>query len=205
MTQTSGVGVSITDAEGRLLFVNDTAKVLFSEDVNVDYRGRHISDFHSPEFCAERLAMIDRVLRDRKPLAISHVYHGKRIRSTVWPICDTEPPFNRVLVISRKSAGHPEDSVPEAEPIKTAYIDLGKLNVLTHRELEVAILLGHGLSVPRVAKLLHRSPKTIERHKASVTKKLKLHGQSELVAVITEMGLDLDDTKLKRLPTNHEP
>jgi len=58
------------------------------------------------------------------------------------------------------------------------------------------------MSVPRIAKLLFRSPKTIERHKSSITKKLNLHGQAELVAMITAMGLDLDATKLTRLPVS---
>ncbi|EMI41753.1 MULTISPECIES: PAS and helix-turn-helix domain-containing protein [Pirellulaceae] len=201
VTRTAGVGISITDAEGRLLFVNDTAMVLFSQCTGIDYQGKKISDFHSPEYAAERMAMIGRVLDEGKPLSITHVYHGKRIHSNVWPIRDKTPPYNRVIVISRTSTGHDEIETQEPiEEVHSEYIGLGALDVLTRRELEVAVLLGHGLSVPRVAKLLFRSPKTIERHKSSITQKLKLRGQSELVAMITEMGLDLDATKLRRLP-----
>ncbi|EMI55191.1 PAS and helix-turn-helix domain-containing protein [Rhodopirellula sallentina] len=201
VTQTAGVGVCITDVEGRLLFVNDTAMLLFSKATGIDYAGKKISDFHSPEYAAERMAMIARVIEESKPLSITHVYHGKRICSNVWPIEDTSPPFNRVIVITRTSGGHDEiDTREPIEEVHTNFIGLGPLDVLTRRELEVAILLGHGMSVPRVAKLLFRSPKTIERHKSSITQKLKLRGQSELVAMITEMGLDLDATKLRRLP-----
>lgn len=132
-----------------------------------------------------------------------HVYHGHRIHSTIWPIRDRKPPYNRVVVVSRSLSGHDLAAIPEsAEMVETRYIDLGPLNALTQRETEVAVLLGHGLSVPKVAELLHRSPKTIERHKSAISEKLKLHGQAELVVVVTEMGLDLDDTKLKRLPTS---
>lgn len=201
MSQTKGVGVTITDAEGRLLFVNDTAMVLFSEKTDIDYEGKYIRDFHSPEYVSERLAMIARVLAEGKPLAMRHIYHGKPIHSTVWPIRDTRPPFNRVVVISRAESGHDHGGVPEnAELVETQFIDLGPLSSLTRREVEVAVLLGHGMSVPRVARLLHRSPKTIQRHKASISGKLNVHGQAELVAIITEMGLDLDDAKLKRFP-----
>lgn len=201
ISQTPGVGISITDSEGRLLFVNDTAQVLFERTTNIDYHGKRISDFHPPEYVRERLAMIHRVLKESKPLAITHIYHGRKISSTVWPIRDRTPPYNRVIVISYSEAN--SDAMPFAdtcETVKSDYIGLGPLSVLSRRELEVAILLGHGMNVPRVAELLHRSPKTIQRHKASISEKLNVHGQAELVQIITAMGLELDDSKLKRLP-----
>lgn len=201
LTRTEGVGVSITDTDGRLLFVNDTALVLFSQATDIDYEGKCIGDFHSPEFVVERLSLIARVLEEAKPLAMRHIYHGRRIHSTVWPICDTRPPFNRVIVISRAESGHDRAQIPEAaELVRTDFIGLGQLDVLTQREVEVAVLLGHGISVPKVAKLLYRSPKTIQRHKASISAKLNIHGQADLVAIVTEMGLDLDDAKLRRYP-----
>jgi DNA-binding NarL/FixJ family response regulator len=60
--------------------------------------------------------------------------------------------------------------------------------------------MGHGMSVPSAAKMLYRSPKTIERHKASISHKLQLKGQADMVAIVTAMGLQLDDAELKRLP-----
>ncbi|WP_246146437.1 PAS and helix-turn-helix domain-containing protein [Rubripirellula lacrimiformis] len=199
-SQTKGVGVSITDAQGRLLFVNDTAMVLFSKTAEIAYQGKCISDFHSPEYVAERLAMIGRVLHEGRPLSMQHIYHGKKICSTVWPIRDSQPPYDRVVVISRTDSGDGM-MIPEvAEQVSTEFIDLGPLSVLTRREVEVAVLLGHGMSVPRVAQLLHRSPKTIQRHKAAISTKLGVHGQAELVAIITEMGLELDDANRKRFP-----
>lgn len=201
MTRTPGVGVCITDVEGRLLFVNDTAMVLFSDSSDVSYQGKKISDFHPPEFVAERLEMIRRVLEEGKPLSIRHIYHGRRIESTVWPIRDTVPPFNRAIVVSRTTS-QDELLVSAAEEIEcfsTEYIDLGPLNVLSKRELEVLALLGHGMSVPRAAEILHRSPKTVQQHKASISKKLRLKGQAELVAIVTAMGLDISDANLKRI------
>ena len=202
MTNTPGVGVSITDADGNLLFVNDTAKVLFSESRNVDYRGKNIRDFHPHEFAEERLAMIGRVLRDGKPLSISHIYHGRRIHSTVWPVCDHRPPYNRAIVVTHERSHDPisPELAGNCETISSAYIDLGTLNVLTQRELEVLVLLGHGMSVPEVAAILYRSPKTIQRHKASISEKLGARGQAELVAIVSSVGLNMNDIQLKRLP-----
>lgn len=79
LSRTPGVGVSITDADGRLLFVNDTAMVLFSQSDDVDYEGKCIGDFHSPQYTQERMAMIGRVIAEGKPLRLTPIYHGKRI------------------------------------------------------------------------------------------------------------------------------
>ncbi|MCC9656909.1 PAS and helix-turn-helix domain-containing protein [Rhodopirellula halodulae] len=201
LTQTAGIGVCVTDHEGRLIYVNDTAMVLFSDVPGLDYTGKFIHDFHPPQYVKERLAMIARVLAEGKPLAIRHIYHGKQIHSTVWPIRDSKPPYHRVVVVSRTTSGLLKTELDKSiETVRTEFIDYGPLSILTQREVEVAVLLGHGMSVPKVAKLLQRSPKTIERHKSAITQKLGLHGQAELVMIISEMGLDLDDAKLKRLP-----
>lgn len=201
LSKTPGVGVSITDSEGRLLFVNDTSMVLFSQHTGIDYHGKRISDFHPPEFVAERLALIRRVLDENKPLSIRHLYHGRRIESIVWPIKDKAPPFNRALVVSREvtPTNLPTVLSETIETVSTHYIDLGPLDVLTRRELEVLALLGQGLSVPQVATVLHRSPKTIQRHKAAISGKLNLSGQAEMVSIATSLGLQVEDAKLSRL------
>ncbi len=200
LSQSPGIGVSITDVSGRLLFVNDTTKVLFSETTDIDYTGKSIADFHPPEFVAERLAMIRRVVEQSRTLRIRHVYRGRRIESTLWPIQDKRPPFNRVIVVSHLNRFElPLQTDSHAiETVTTNYIDLGSLDVLSRRELEVLIMLGHGLSVPKTAAILHRSPKTIQRHKASISEKLGVRGQAELVQIVTELGLELKDAKLKR-------
>ena len=202
LSRTPGVGVSITDAEGRLLFVNDTSQVLFSKATAIAYQGKRISDFHPTEFVKERLALIGRVLKESRPLAIRHVYHGRRIESTLWPICDPAPPYNRVIVVSIAGTPSLSSDVPAEiiEQAQTQYIDLGPLNVLTRRELEVLVLLGNGLSVPKAASVLFRSPKTIQRHKAAISQKLQVHGQAELVELVASVGLQLSDAHLKRLP-----
>lgn len=201
LSQTPGIGVSITDSQGNLLYVNDTALVLFSGSSQVDYHGKSIADFHPQAFVDERLSLIARVLKENKPIGIDHIYNGHRIYSTIWPIRDRTAPFNRVLVITRPTTAQAEIDrlIPnEIETIETSHIDLGPLGVLTRRELEVAVLLGHGLTVPKVAATLHRSPKTIERHRESIGKKLSMRSQAELVQLVTCMGLELKHIALER-------
>lgn len=198
---TPGVGVSVTDTEGRLLFVNDTSMVLFSQATKLDYLGKRISDYHSPEFVKERLVMIGRVVEENRPLSIQHIYHGQRIESTVWPVRDKQPPYNRVIVISHSQATNSVSAeTGTIEVLSSQYINLGELDILTNRELEVLVLLGHGMSVPSTAKALFRSPKTIQRHKSSISQKLNVSGQAEMVSIVKSVGLDIEDVKLKRLP-----
>jgi DNA-binding CsgD family transcriptional regulator len=201
LSQTPGIGVSITDEKGRLLFVNDTALALFSGDTQIEYQGKTIADFHPPEFVEERLLLIRQVLSENKPLSIRHIILGHPVASTVWPLRDSRPPFNRVIVVTRPGPATPVDGLmPDGiGTFQTRLIDLGPLNVLTRRELEVLVLLGHGMSVPRTASILHRSPKTVERHKDSIRRKLSLRGHVELVQLVTSIGLELSDVRLTRI------
>lgn len=197
---TPGVGVGIMDSRGGLLFVNETSQLLFSNCSGVDYRNKTIYDFHPPEFCEERIAMISRVLAENRPLSIRHIYSGRAIESTVWPIGDDLPPFDRVIVVSQNkpNGSLAAGATSQIETVSTQYIDLGPLEVLSRRELEVLVLLGHGLRIPEAAETLHRSPNTIQRHKESISRKLALHGQAALVHVVASMGLKTEDTTLRR-------
>ncbi|MEO1524800.1 MAG: LuxR C-terminal-related transcriptional regulator [Planctomycetota bacterium] len=201
LTRTDGVGISVMDRNGGLIFVNETSLGLFF-DRAIDYQNKTIADFHPAEFVRERLELIRRALDEDRPILMEHILHGRPIASTVWPIHDRDPPFQRVLVVSRRHPKTEEDGPREPGKMAvmdTSFIDLGELDVLTQRELEVLALIGHGLSVPRVAELLHRSQKTVEHHKTSIAQKLHLRGQSEMVAIVTSVGLDIQDARRKRM------
>lgn len=201
LSQTPGVGLSAIDVGERLLFVNAVSREWFLGGAGVEIAGKSMRDFHPDEFVDERMEMIGQVVASGKPMSIDHIYHGRRIKSTLWPMADRKPPFDRVIVVSLSHAGWSSQEVPTAtqiETYETRFIDLGPLDVLSKREVEVLALLGHGLSVPKTAKLLHRSVKTIERHKSSISQKLKLSGQAELVMTVSSLGLEISDALLTR-------
>ena len=60
---------------------------------------------------------------------------------------------------------------------------------LTTREREVLHLVAEGLSSAQVGERLYISPRTAEHHRASVLKKLGLHGTADLVRYAAERGL----------------
>ena len=60
---------------------------------------------------------------------------------------------------------------------------------LTSREQEVMRLLAEGFKVKEVAGMLYISPKTVENHKTSIMRKLKLHSFLELVRYAAKIEL----------------
>jgi DNA-binding CsgD family transcriptional regulator len=177
LAQSPGIGIALTNVEGELLYLNDEELRFFEGHTDVDYHGKHIRDFHSAEFVEERLALIRRVTESKQPAVITHIHKGRCIQSTVWPIVDLEPPHDRVLVVSRQLRGEKEGVDTQFLNVESDFIDLGELDVLSPRELEVLVLLGHGQSIPEVAKILFRSQKTIEKHREAIGRKLSLHSE----------------------------
>ncbi len=276
LTNLPGIGVSLMDDAGGLLFVNDVALEMFFVEPTVAYQGKNIADFHSKQFVEERLKLIRRVLDQDAPIRFRHIYKARHLESKIWPlsqvihggvpkptrreatdgpVCqnearavpggrepDSSDPRDaesgstsghdvtfahdatfgqdaatdlgaeaeierRVLVVTKElDPDHDIDfdsdskTLPDDERIlNSQFIDLGFLNVLSPRELEVFVLLGHGLSVPEVAKKLFRSPKTIERHKTAIGQKLQVQGQAAITRLVTQIGLDLPHASLSRL------
>jgi DNA-binding NarL/FixJ family response regulator len=60
---------------------------------------------------------------------------------------------------------------------------------VTPREKEVLQLVGEGYTSPEIADLLCISPKTVDKHRANLMKKLDLHNVSALTAYAIEKGL----------------
>lgn len=191
-----GMGVAMVGPDGEIIFASESAIALFGADPNQNVQGRYIDDFFHPEFARERLGWIQRVCEQQQPLTVRHIYQGKHIVSTLLPT-SAAPDNDRVLIVSRLAS--PDDPPANVEEVKSDLLDLGKLSSLSDRELEVMVLLGHGRSVPETARLLHRSPRTIERHKEQIGHKLGASTIAEIVKIVSKLGLTVDHLQLKRL------
>jgi DNA-binding NarL/FixJ family response regulator len=60
---------------------------------------------------------------------------------------------------------------------------------LTQRELEVLKLVGEGHTSPEIGPLLGISPKTVDRHRANMMRKLDLHTAAALTAYAIKKGI----------------
>jgi two-component system response regulator FixJ len=65
-----------------------------------------------------------------------------------------------------------------------------RLQRLTPRELQIALLTAHGINSREAAETLGISVKTVEKHRASAYRRLELTGVIGLVRLIVEAELD---------------
>lgn len=110
-------------------------------------------------------------------IAIRHVAIGKKYLS----------PEVSVLVVD--SFLHPEQARPKAS----------QLELLTKRERSVLQLIAEGHTNRSAAQFLCVSPKTVEKHRASLKQKLGLHSATDLLLAAVELGLIERPTSVLRL------
>jgi DNA-binding NarL/FixJ family response regulator len=64
-----------------------------------------------------------------------------------------------------------------------------RLGALTPRELQILRMIGKGMSRTEIAKVIFRSPKTVDAHRASIMEKLAIHDRVELARYAIREGL----------------
>jgi DNA-binding NarL/FixJ family response regulator len=64
-----------------------------------------------------------------------------------------------------------------------------KIHLLTPREQQILRMIGRGQSRVEIAKIIHRSPKTVDAHRASIMEKLGIHDRVELARYAIREGL----------------
>ncbi len=71
---------------------------------------------------------------------------------------------------------------------------LGELSILSDRELEVAALIGAGMTDAEVASEIHRSVRTVHAHRRSIGQKLRIGRRAELLRAMVMRGI-IGETK----------
>jgi DNA-binding NarL/FixJ family response regulator len=64
-----------------------------------------------------------------------------------------------------------------------------KLQSLTAREQQILRMIGKGMSRAEIARTLHRSPKTVDAHRAAIMEKMDIHDRVELALYAVREGL----------------
>jgi DNA-binding CsgD family transcriptional regulator len=199
-------GVSLIDKQGLLLFINEQAMRFFFSDGKMpkDVIGKTLAELGFPEqWIEERITICCQIEGTGESVLLRTVWQGHQQFSWMRHIpAANSIEHERFLVITRRIvAGHEAEHLlqGEHEVIKSDYIRLGKLDILTSRELEVLSLVGNGMSTKEIAKVLFRSAKTIENHRDSIAKKLGRVKGVELARIAREAGLRTSDTERKRV------
>jgi DNA-binding NarL/FixJ family response regulator len=84
-------------------------------------------------------------------------------------------------------------------PSQTAAKGVSKLDLLTNRERSILQLVAEGRTNRSAAEYLSVSPKTVEKHRATLMHKLGLRNVAELTLVALELGLIERPTLVSRL------
>lgn len=199
-TQEPGIGVTILTLEGEIAYANEESVKMFlgrEEDVT----GRNIEEFTPAELAAQTLDRGKRCLEEDRSFSSRIVWRGRQMINSYHPLKeDQDGESDRFLIISRHTPGEETQADYTSE-----FVDLGELSVLTPRELEVLALIGQGLRIADIARILHRSERTIEKHRESIGRKLNRTDRVQLALIASRAGLRVEDAKLKRLSVDNQP
>jgi DNA-binding NarL/FixJ family response regulator len=105
-----------------------------------------------------------------------------------------------LIAIKRVLSGKKYISPEISDKVLTGYLESHReikkdtaWEKLTQREKEILKLIGEGHSSPEIAEYLCISPKTVDKHRANIMKKLDLHNIAGLTAYALKKGL-IDST-----------
>lgn len=192
------VGVAIVDVAGGVHFANPQLHRLYGWSGG-EVAGRTIAELEGPEFAAEWLQVIQQVAssRTKTPVVVRHVRGGRYTETVLWPLPQKEAPRPCVLITTRQ--GDPSNTPEEWPVFESQLVHLGPLDVLTPRELEVMILIGHGTPLKVIASELGLSQRTIERYRTAIAQKLDLDSLAEIAGLVHLAGLTIHHARLPRV------
>ena len=192
-----GVGILIIDIDGLVIYSNPQARKIFYGDL-FDPAGQTILDIEGPEFAAERMPVIREVIETGQPVQIRHIRGGRNTESMIWRMKTPPDQKPRIISITQQGLDDVEPGI-KYRTIESKLIDLGPLDVLTRRELEVMTLIGHGVPFKAIASMLGVSLRTVERYRTDIARKLHIASIADIARLVHVAGLDVEDAQLTRL------
>ena len=204
LTVEPGVGIGLIRVDGFVIYANERMCEMWtpSGQDTLDMTGKNVRDWYPPVLVESLLDVARRVVEGGKPIVRRGIFRGRQIESTHRAMESPENEPGRDLIVSRYTTDETTREGDESEFIleDAPFADFGPLDVLSTRELEVLALLGQGLKVSEVAKMIFRSPKTVENHRLSIGRKLDMSNRVQLAKLAFQAGLRLDDANLAHSP-----
>lgn len=198
-----GVGILIIDRTGLVLFCNEQAKEIYYGN-RFDPVGQTIEEIEGAEFAAERMPVIEQVIDTGQPVVLRHIRGGIHTEALIWPMEAVEDRPARIMAITRQGA-QPANEQESYTTVDSHLVDLGPLDVLTRREVEVLALIGHGTPLKSAARELGIAQRTVERYRTDIARKLNINSIAEIAQIVQLAGLDTQDAQLPRLHRWQKP
>ncbi|MCC6229844.1 MAG: response regulator transcription factor [Phycisphaerales bacterium] len=161
----------------------------------VKMTGLRFNDVFPAAEASEFAELMRRSLEGKQPLLVRKLCGGRMFRSWLYPIdAMGRVPFDQPMVVFSIRAEMIEEPPTESLPQGAAAVEfrsggMGPLDALSPRELEVLALLAEGLTIREIAAKLHRSEKTIDKHRTSIHTKLGVHDRVALCDIARRAGL----------------
>ncbi len=199
-----GLGITVVDGVGRQLFANTNASLLFRGHQRPQTNnGYTLHDLYPALWADERLSFVQQAMMQQGTLIARSIWRGRRLECTFQSLgFDGKPndPANaRILVVTKPGITSATEPSPTGRVLWSEVVELGRLDVLSPRELEVLALLSQGISYEDIARHLKRSRKTVDNHRQSIGRKLEICDRITLARAAADAGLELRDARARRV------
>lgn len=193
------------DPEGNILLINKYGALGYKKTPE-ELIGKNLRDVVVPEWGEERVEFIHRCITTDKPLAVMQICGGNRMVLRLVPIRAQPEDERPSCVLMTGESIRPccyysmlDEATDEKPVVHSKLVELGKLGVLSTRELEVLALMRQGMRSKDIAKHLHRSVSTIENHRDKIGIKLGLRDRSKIIELANIAVLQEEDAHRKRV------
>ena len=214
LCEDTGVNILVCQRDGKVLYANREASLWLrwqqrkrhGQNAKLNETVMFFQDSCPEILLKERLELGQRVCDTGKGVTYESLYNETRYRVTMRPIPAGDG-TNHVLIVSRKMQPWERatsGTTGAVDPIEVEVHDPGVIATLSVREIEVLILIGEGLSYAQIAERLHRSVRTIERHRDRLGQKLNASDRVQLARFAIRAGLSGLPTPAKQEELNAE-
>lgn len=178
------IGVVVIDDAGVVRQANGAAAHLLCPPGAERLEGMTLTQALGSEVAGELSPLVDRVRATGAMLIVEGMWHGTRVRWVLHHVAD-----GAVLGVVRRAPHRlrPEDVSCELVPLH--FGEWGPLSGLSERERHVLGLIGQGMTAQQISRKLGRSVKTIDAHRRSIGKKLRVRNRVELARIAVQAGL----------------
>ena len=200
----------IVDMEKTVLYANNMAANGFADLTEDTLVGKNLKDLLPKKWLEERDLYFQRAVETGRVITLLEIIEGVRLCRRIKSIVVEHDGREQTLIMYTIDPVNPESlpwiraTTPAEDLFDSKNVDLGLLNMLSKRELEVLALMGQGLRQKEIAEKLFRSVSTINRHRENIGDKLGITDRAVLISLARLANLELSDATKNRVNLNDQ-
>lgn len=178
------IGVALIDDSGVVRQANAAAAHLLCPPGAERLEGMTLTQALGADVAGELAPVVERARVSGAMLIVEGTWHGTRVRWVLHPAGD-----GAVLAVIRRAPYRLRREDLSSEVVPLHFGEWGALGSLSERERHVLGLIGQGMTAQQISRKLGRSVKTIDAHRRSIGKKLRVRNRVELARIAVQAGL----------------